>query len=187
MVSTSVRTWAEAAGLEIVEAHVLLAVACADEPAKPTDIAALARLSFDDVYPALHHLAGRGFAVEERRLYRLTDGGREVVAGFDSAELPRVGDLRRCGELGSSRCSYPRQTARRAHAGAAGDARVEQFFERPEIALGGGGAERVDQPPLLGGVDRVPVDAGQVRAGPLVDLPRVRLAQLEHSAICRYG
>jgi hypothetical protein len=88
--STSVCTWAGAAGLEIVEAHALLALACGDEPVGATEIAALGRLSFDDVYPALHRLAARGYALEERRRYRLTDGGRQVIAGFDRDELARV-------------------------------------------------------------------------------------------------
>ena len=90
MASTSVLAWAEAAGLEPAEAHVLLALSCGRDSAGAAEIAAVCRLSFDEVYPALHHLAARGYAHEEHRRYRLTDGGRRVIDAFDRDEGSRI-------------------------------------------------------------------------------------------------
>src|SRR3569833_169970 len=83
MVSTSVTAWAEAAGLQVGEGPVLLALSCAGAPAGAAAHAAVCRRSFDAVYPALHHLAAHGYVHEEHRRYRLTDGGDRGVAAFD--------------------------------------------------------------------------------------------------------
>ena len=86
MVSTSVWTWVQAAQLEIVEGHVLLALAGTDHPIDALEIAARSRLSLDAVYPAVNRLTGRGYTLEEHRLHGLTDCGRRLVAEFDRSD-----------------------------------------------------------------------------------------------------
>jgi hypothetical protein len=92
VLSASVWTWAEEAGLGIVDGQVLLALSEAGSPVDGIELSALSRLSLDSVFPALNRLTGHGYAREEHRLHSLTDAGLELVAGFDRAvdgvELP---------------------------------------------------------------------------------------------------
>ena len=83
MLSTSVWTWVQGAGLGIVEGHVLLALSATDHPIDAIEISARSRLSLDTVYPAVNRLTGHGYAREQHRLHGLTDSGRRLIADFD--------------------------------------------------------------------------------------------------------
>jgi hypothetical protein len=85
ILSTSVWTWVEEAGLGIVEGHVLLALSGTDGAVDAIEISARSRLSLDTIFPALNRLTGRRYALEEHRDYRLTEAGRRLVADFDRA------------------------------------------------------------------------------------------------------
>jgi hypothetical protein len=90
MASTSVWTWVEEAGLEIVDGHVMLALSTIPGPVGAIDVSAQSRMPLNAVYPALHRLTGRGFAYEVRRLHALTDRGRALVADFDARYWPKA-------------------------------------------------------------------------------------------------
>ena len=82
-----IATWAEQSELSFEDLRLLLALAqkMDDGPAPISELADLAGFSLDVAYPATHRLRGRGYLVEERRQYSLSQEGQEVVATLDSA------------------------------------------------------------------------------------------------------
>src|SRR4051794_19710995 len=90
MVSTSVFAWAEAAGLEFVDGHMMLALSSMSGPVDAIDISACSSLPLDTVYPSLHRLTDRGYAYERHRRHALTDRGAEMITEFDERYWPRA-------------------------------------------------------------------------------------------------
>ncbi len=88
IVSTSVWSWVQAAGLEVVDGHVLLALSAISDPAGATEIADQSQLPLGTVFPAVHRLMDHGYVHEEHRLHGLTDRWRELVAEFDASYWP---------------------------------------------------------------------------------------------------
>lgn len=82
-----IATWAEESGLSFEDLRLLLAIAVKAEegPAPISELAELAGFPLDVAYPATHRLRGRGYLVEEGRLYSLTEEGQELVARLDAA------------------------------------------------------------------------------------------------------
>jgi DNA-binding MarR family transcriptional regulator len=82
-----VATWAEQSSLSFEDLRLLLALALKiDEgPTSVSELGELAGFSLDTAYPAIHSLRQRGFLVEERRHYSLSEQGRELVAKLDAA------------------------------------------------------------------------------------------------------
>ncbi len=80
-----IAAWAEKLGLSLEDLRLLLALNMEDGPTGVSELADLAGLSLDAAYPAIHGLRGRGYLLEERRQYALTDRGQELVAGLDAA------------------------------------------------------------------------------------------------------
>jgi hypothetical protein len=56
-----------------------------DGPAPISELADLAGFPLDVAYPATHRLRGRGYLVEERRQYSLSQQGQEIVATLDAS------------------------------------------------------------------------------------------------------
>jgi hypothetical protein len=81
-VSASVWTWTQAAGLELADGNVLLALSETDG-ASATAVSSRSGLPIDAVYPALHRLTDRGYALEEHRHHRLTAEGQRVISQFE--------------------------------------------------------------------------------------------------------
>jgi DNA-binding MarR family transcriptional regulator len=79
--------WAEESSLTFEDLRLLLALALKkdDGPAAVSELAELAGFSLDVAYPAIHGLRRRGYLVEERRHYSLSEEGQELVAMLDSA------------------------------------------------------------------------------------------------------
>ena len=82
-----VTTWAEESELSFEDLRLLLALALkADEgPTPVTELAELAGFSLDVGYPAIHGLRRRGYLHEERRLYSLSEEGRELIKKLEDA------------------------------------------------------------------------------------------------------
>jgi len=82
-----IATWAEESGLSFEDLRLLLAIAVKAEegPAPISELAELAGFPLDVAYPATHRLRGRGYLVEEGRLYSLTEEGQKLVAKLDAA------------------------------------------------------------------------------------------------------
>ncbi len=87
-VSALVWTWAETAGLEIVEGHVLLALSATSGPVGASDVSSEIHVPLGHVYPALHGLTDRGYVYEQHRRHGLTAAGRRLVAAFDASYAP---------------------------------------------------------------------------------------------------
>ena len=85
IVSSFVGSWAASAQLQLVEAHVLVALADADRSTDAIELSAGSRVPLDAVYPALHRLTGRGYVHEEHHRYSLTAAGHLLVAALDRA------------------------------------------------------------------------------------------------------
>jgi DNA-binding MarR family transcriptional regulator len=94
-----VATWAEQSELSFEDLRLLLALALNvdDGPASVTELADLAGFSLGVAYPAIHRLRGRGYLLEERRQYSLSEQGQELVAMLDRAH--REGIQAYVGEL----------------------------------------------------------------------------------------
>ena len=82
-----IATWAEQYELSFEDLRLLLALALKidDGPAAVSELAGLAGFSLDVAYPATHRLRGRGYLLEERRQYSLSEQGQELVARLDAA------------------------------------------------------------------------------------------------------
>ena len=82
-----IATWAEQSELSFEDLRLLLALAVKmdDGPAAISELADLAGFSLDVAYPATHRLRGRGYLLEERRQYSLSQQGQELVATLDAA------------------------------------------------------------------------------------------------------
>ncbi len=80
-----IAVWAEKLELSFEDLRLLLALKMEDGPTGVSELAALAGLSLDTAYPAIHGLRGRGYLREDRRQYSLSDQGQELAAGFDTA------------------------------------------------------------------------------------------------------
>jgi DNA-binding MarR family transcriptional regulator len=82
-----IATWAEQSELSFEDLRLLLALALKmdDGPTAVSELADLAGFSLDVAYPATHSLRHRGYLVEERRHYSLSQQGRELVAMLDAA------------------------------------------------------------------------------------------------------
>jgi hypothetical protein len=85
MVSTSVWTWTQSAGVKPVDGYVLLALS-ETGGAGASEVSARSGLPLDSVYPALHRLTDRGYVVEAHRRHMLTPAGERLVADFDRDE-----------------------------------------------------------------------------------------------------
>jgi DNA-binding MarR family transcriptional regulator len=87
-----IATWAEESELSFEDLRLLLALALKidDGPAAVSELADLAGFSLDVAYPAVHGLRRRGYLSEERRMYSLTQQGRELVAKLDAAHLEGI-------------------------------------------------------------------------------------------------
>ena len=79
--------WAEQSELSFEDLRLLLALAMKmdDGPAAVSELADLAGFSLDVAYPAIHRLRGRGYLLEERRRYSLSQQGQGLVARLDAA------------------------------------------------------------------------------------------------------
>jgi DNA-binding MarR family transcriptional regulator len=82
-----IAAWAEESEFSFEDLRLLLALAVkVDEgPAAISDLAELAGLPLDVAYPATHRLRGRGYLVEEGRLYSLSEEGKELISRLDAA------------------------------------------------------------------------------------------------------
>jgi DNA-binding MarR family transcriptional regulator len=82
-----IAAWAEESELSFEDLRLLLALAVKvdDGPAAISDLAELAGLPLDVAYPAIHRLRGRGYLVEEGRLYSLSEEGKELISRLDAA------------------------------------------------------------------------------------------------------
>jgi DNA-binding MarR family transcriptional regulator len=89
-----IATWAEESELSFEDLRLLLALALKmhDGPATVSELSELAGFSLDVAYPAIHGLRGRGYLREERRLYSLSEQGRELVARLDTARREGIQD-----------------------------------------------------------------------------------------------
>ena len=80
-----IAAWAEKLELSFEDLRLLLALTTKDGPSTVSDLARISGLSLDAAYPAIHLLHGRGYLLEQRRQYSLSDDGRELVASLDAA------------------------------------------------------------------------------------------------------
>jgi DNA-binding MarR family transcriptional regulator len=82
-----ISAWAEESELSFEDLRLLLALAVKmeDGPAAISELAELAGFSLEVTYPAMHRLRGRGYLIEERRQYSLSEQGQELVAKLDAA------------------------------------------------------------------------------------------------------
>jgi DNA-binding MarR family transcriptional regulator len=80
-----IAAWAEKLELSFEDLRLLLALKMEDGPTGVSELAGLAGFSLDAAYPAIHGLRGRGYLLEERRQYSLSDRGQELAAGLDAA------------------------------------------------------------------------------------------------------
>jgi DNA-binding MarR family transcriptional regulator len=87
---TRIVAWANESELSLEDLRLLLALAAADGARSASELAELAGLPLDAVYPAIHRFHGRGYTREERRRHSLTDAGHELVAAFDAAHRAGV-------------------------------------------------------------------------------------------------
>jgi DNA-binding MarR family transcriptional regulator len=79
--------WAEQSELSFEDLRLLLALAMKmdDGPAAISELADLAGFSLEVAYPTIHRLRGRGYLVEERRKYSLSQQGQELAATLDAS------------------------------------------------------------------------------------------------------
>jgi DNA-binding MarR family transcriptional regulator len=82
-----ITAWAERSELSFEDLRLLLAVAmkCDSGPVTVTELGDLAGLSVEVAYPTTHGLRDRGYLIEERRHYLLSERGRELVANLEAA------------------------------------------------------------------------------------------------------
>jgi hypothetical protein len=82
-----IATWAEQSELSFEDLRLLLALAVKidDGPVPISELADLAGFSLDVAYPTTHRLRGRGYLLEERRQYTLSQEGQKLVAMLDAA------------------------------------------------------------------------------------------------------
>jgi Mn-dependent DtxR family transcriptional regulator len=82
-----IATWAEQSELSFEDLRLLLALArkMDDGPAAISELADLAGFSLDVAYPTVHRLRGRGYLLEERRKYSLSQEGQELAAMLDAS------------------------------------------------------------------------------------------------------
>jgi DNA-binding MarR family transcriptional regulator len=80
-----IAAWAEGRELSFEDLRLLLALMTEDGPAGVSELAGLAGLPLDTAYPAIHALRGRGYLLEDRRQYSLSDDGQELVAALEAA------------------------------------------------------------------------------------------------------
>jgi DNA-binding MarR family transcriptional regulator len=82
-----IAAWAEESDLSFEDLRLLLALALKmdDGPAPISELADIAGFSLDVAYPAIHRLRGRGYLLEERRQYSLSEEGQAMVAMLDAA------------------------------------------------------------------------------------------------------
>jgi DNA-binding MarR family transcriptional regulator len=76
---------AEKLGLSFEDLRLLLALSTADGPWSVSDLAPISGFSLDAAYPAVHRLRARGYLLEERRQYSLSEDGRELIAILEAA------------------------------------------------------------------------------------------------------
>ena len=76
---------AEELMLSFEDLRLLLAITAREDASSVSDLAHDSGLSLDAAYPAVSHLRGRGYLHEERRRYRLTEKGQELIALLDAA------------------------------------------------------------------------------------------------------
>jgi DNA-binding MarR family transcriptional regulator len=76
---------AEKLGLSFEDLRLLLALSTGDGPWSVSDLARISGFSLDAAYPAVHRLRGRGYLLEERRQYSLSEDGRELIAILEAA------------------------------------------------------------------------------------------------------
>ena len=81
---------AESFHLSFEDLRLLLALTTRHGPSSVGDLARISGLPLDVAYPAVHHLRGRGYLIEERRRYSLTDEGRELIANLETAHREGV-------------------------------------------------------------------------------------------------
>jgi len=86
-VSTSVFVFKRKAAYEIADGIVLLAVS-ETNGMRAAAVSTRSGLPLDVVYPALHRLTDRGYALEEHRNHSLTVEGQRLVAEFDRVSAP---------------------------------------------------------------------------------------------------
>jgi DNA-binding MarR family transcriptional regulator len=82
-----IATVAEESGLSFEDLRLLLVLAMRpdDGPAAVSDLASLAGFPLAVGYPAIHSLRRRGYLREDRRLYSLSEQGRDLVATLKEA------------------------------------------------------------------------------------------------------
>jgi hypothetical protein len=82
-----IATWAEQSALSFEDLRLLLALALKvnDAPVTISELGDLAGFSLDVAYPATHSLRDRGYLVEDRRQYSLSQRGHELAAALDAA------------------------------------------------------------------------------------------------------
>jgi DNA-binding MarR family transcriptional regulator len=82
-----IATLAEQSDLSFQDLRLLLALRLKmeDGPVAVSELGDLAGFSPDVAYPAIHRLRGRGYLLEERRRYSLSQEGQELVASLDAA------------------------------------------------------------------------------------------------------
>ena len=87
-----IASWAEQSELSFEDLRLLLALArkVDEDPTAVGELAELAGFPLDVAYPAIHRLRGRGYLLEERRQYALSEQGQELVAAFDAAHREGV-------------------------------------------------------------------------------------------------
>jgi hypothetical protein len=81
-VLSSVWAWTQAAGIDVADGNVLLALSETGDVGAAA-VSTRSGLPLDVVYLALHRLTDRGYAIEEHRHHRLTAAGHRLVADFD--------------------------------------------------------------------------------------------------------
>ena len=89
-----VARWAEESGLSFEDLRLLLAFAVKadDGPVPISELADIAGFPLDVAYPGTHSLRGRGYVLEEGRLYSLSQQGQDLVATLDAARREGIRD-----------------------------------------------------------------------------------------------
>jgi DNA-binding MarR family transcriptional regulator len=72
-------------GLSFEHLRLLLALTIRDGPSSVSELARISGFSLDAAYPAVHHLRGRGYLLEVRRRYSLSEDGRALVDILETA------------------------------------------------------------------------------------------------------
>jgi DNA-binding MarR family transcriptional regulator len=85
-----IAAWAEKLELSFEDLRLMLALKLEGGPTGVRQLAALAGLSLDTAYPAIHTLRSRGYLREDRREYSFSDQGEELVATLDAAHREGV-------------------------------------------------------------------------------------------------